>query len=707
MSHQTRFSPRLMSNGYYSNAESDAYSEGEGDSDKLHRAFTYVNHFPHPPKRQKRRPKTRASTSFRSNSPGNSVNVTRQTIQTVTHTNDSTIKSTTHLLADEGASSSTKKAINSSLYGLDNDEDERTFHTHIRAAGDNQNTRRLTRLSYQANQFENRTEHHPETSQISSLDLNYSSGDDENYVADDTQNVPPVTNFSKRSLFRKLLSSIANFFYIFVFLGKKPIQFLYQVTTSLLVINTYILRSRMIQFRWRNFLSEILISLVKLGTVFFVIAILAYFEYKWPFDNSFKSEKKVEFSPKEPNNYLYLNHLVNNIDDSHQVFKLQVEDKLKQFEDLINKLTTNLSDYEKKFEDNLKLQDQKKLEDEKLSLSLETEISSKSQYLDKLKKQVSLIEANVATAVSESIKQISEIQASKIELENKISQLEKRQKFNLQIYENQIKNLIEEGFKEKFSSLIQNRDHLEDKSVLFDENNLEALLLKIQKEIVVKVKKEVNRKTERTNNWLLPSFLAPTVTESQVKGWIREALLKYSADRIGLADYALESSGGSIVSTRCSRDYSLNVGVVKVLGFSFSYSVNTPRTIIQPGVMPGECWAFEGFDGYVVIQLSLPIYISSITLEHIPKSLSITNISSAPKDFSIFGLNSANEIEGTLLGNFRYEQDHDPLQNFPITTPESESRSFSHLEIRISSNWGHPNFTCVYRLRVHGTPLNN
>ena len=32
-----------------------------------------------------------------------------------------------------------------------------------------------------------------------------------------------------------------------------------------------------------------------------------------------------------------------------------------------------------------------------------------------------------------------------------------------QIYENQIKNLIEEGFKEKFSSLIQNRDHLEDK----------------------------------------------------------------------------------------------------------------------------------------------------------------------------------------------------------------------------------------------------
>jgi len=52
---------------------------------------------------------------------------------------------------------------------------------------------------------------------------------------------------------------------------------------------------------------------------------------------------------------------------------------------LINKLTTNLSDYEKKFEDNLKLQDQKKLEDEKLSLSLGTEISSKSQYLDKLK----------------------------------------------------------------------------------------------------------------------------------------------------------------------------------------------------------------------------------------------------------------------------------------------------------------------------------
>ena len=36
---------------------------------------------------------------------------------------------------------------------------------------------------------------------------------------------------------------------------------------------------------------------------------------------------------------------------------------------------------------------------------------------------------------------------------------------------------------------------------------------------------------------------------------VQKALNKYDADRTGLVDHALESGGGSIISTRCTEAY--------------------------------------------------------------------------------------------------------------------------------------------------------
>lgn len=56
----------------------------------------------------------------------------------------------------------------------------------------------------------------------------------------------------------------------------------------------------------------------------------------------------------------------------------------------------------------------------------------------------------------------------------------------------------------------------------------------------------------------------------------------------------------------------------------------------QPDIYPGNCWAFKGSQGYLVVRLSMTIRPTSFTLEHIPKTLSPTgNITSAPKDFSV------------------------------------------------------------------------
>ena len=58
---------------------------------------------------------------------------------------------------------------------------------------------------------------------------------------------------------------------------------------------------------------------------------------------------------------------------------------------------------------------------------------------------------------------------------------------------------------------------------------------------------------------------------------------------------------------------------------------------VQPEVHPGQCWAFKGESGYIVIQLSVPVRPTGFSLEHIPKSLSMTgSIDSAPRDFTVF-----------------------------------------------------------------------
>ena len=59
------------------------------------------------------------------------------------------------------------------------------------------------------------------------------------------------------------------------------------------------------------------------------------------------------------------------------------------------------------------------------------------------------------------------------------------------------------------------------------------------------------------------------------------------------------------------------------------------------GSSPGQCWAFRGSQGSVVINLSSPIIMRAVTLEHIPASLAPDgSISSAPKKFEVYGLRS-------------------------------------------------------------------
>ncbi|XP_032183632.1 SUN domain-containing protein 1 isoform X8 [Mustela erminea] len=194
------------------------------------------------------------------------------------------------------------------------------------------------------------------------------------------------------------------------------------------------------------------------------------------------------------------------------------------------------------------------------------------------------------------------------------------------------------------------------------------------------------------------------ITEAQARVIVNNALKLYSQDKTGMVDFALESGGGSILSTRCSETYETKTALISLFGIPLWYFSQSPRVVIQPDIHPGNCWAFRGSQGYLVVRLSMKIRPTTFTLEHIPKTLSPTgNITSAPKDFAVYGLENEYQEEGQLLGQFVYDQEGESLQMFHVL--KRPDGAFQIVELRILSNWGHPEYTCLYRFRVHGEPV--
>jgi len=192
---------------------------------------------------------------------------------------------------------------------------------------------------------------------------------------------------------------------------------------------------------------------------------------------------------------------------------------------------------------------------------------------------------------------------------------------------------------------------------------------------------------------------AASSSDEVILGQIESALRVYDADKTGMFDFALESAGGSVASVRCTETHDVSTAVYSLFGVPFWWERNSPRAILQPGVNPGQCWAFKGQKGDVVIKLSAPIVARGVTLEHISRMSSPDHsISSAPKDFKIYGLKSLQDEEPALLGSFTFEDNGKPVQTFKLVN----SNIYQLVEMKVASNWGNQVYTCIYRLRVHG-----
>ncbi|XP_069509062.1 SUN domain-containing protein 2 isoform X2 [Ambystoma mexicanum] len=240
--------------------------------------------------------------------------------------------------------------------------------------------------------------------------------------------------------------------------------------------------------------------------------------------------------------------------------------------------------------------------------------------------------------------------------------------------------------------------------VFLHRDELQQQLLDLERRILAMTREEQKRSPQHASARVgvaLQGGGANGVTEEQVHEIVNRALSRFSEDRIGLVDYALESSGASVLSTRCSETYETKTALLSLFGVPLWYQSQSPRVILQPDSNPGNCWAFRGSQGFAVIRLSSRIRPTAVTLEHVPRSLSPKGtIPSAPKDFAVYGHEEEAQHEGMFLGQFTYNQDGAPIQTFwfqgePLGT-------YQIVELKILSNWGHPEYTCIYRFRVHG-----
>ncbi|KAJ7678470.1 hypothetical protein B0H14DRAFT_3536436 [Mycena olivaceomarginata] len=218
-------------------------------------------------------------------------------------------------------------------------------------------------------------------------------------------------------------------------------------------------------------------------------------------------------------------------------------------------------------------------------------------------------------------------------------------------------------------------------------------------------------------------------------------------------DFASHSSGASVLPSLTSDTYMLHPSSMsgKLWGFftcSGYISGRPPVTALHYDIHNGHCWPFAGSYSQLGIVLGALIYIEAITIDHVAAAVAVNGQRSAPRDMEVWGL-----IEGhdniAKVDAWRAQEGHEPghpeippgsflyprtrtliprpevllehpeyiritsfqydihsptnVQTFPVDAEiKGLGIDFSVAVLMVKSNWGMWDYTCLYRVRVHG-----
>ncbi|KIK62963.1 hypothetical protein GYMLUDRAFT_41258 [Collybiopsis luxurians FD-317 M1] len=227
---------------------------------------------------------------------------------------------------------------------------------------------------------------------------------------------------------------------------------------------------------------------------------------------------------------------------------------------------------------------------------------------------------------------------------------------------------------------------------------------------------------------------------------VDDAVSLYRKDGIARPDFALHSGGARVIPSLTSDTYEIRppnlraqlLGMVTGVGYAVG---RPPVYVLNPDITNGYCWPFAGTEGQLGVALAAPTFIEDITIDHIAKEIAY-DIRSAPRQMEVWGMvegrdNIARvkewdqererlrsearergeevpeeEYPQTLPKNPRYIRlasfvyniySPQNVQTFPVRPEIKElGIDFGIVALIVRSNWGMDDYTCLYRMRVHG-----
>ncbi|NXK53903.1 SUN3 protein, partial [Chauna torquata] len=184
-----------------------------------------------------------------------------------------------------------------------------------------------------------------------------------------------------------------------------------------------------------------------------------------------------------------------------------------------------------------------------------------------------------------------------------------------------------------------------------------------------------------------------------------QVLEKLEEDQAQMPDYALKSSGSAVIHSKTSPSFWNTKRKIVFLLLPVLNYVRSPEVILKPDSVLGDCWYFPGSQGEIFIKPYTAIVPRAFTIDHgIPgRTYHRDSIASAPKDLAVYGLKEEDEEQGMFLGEFTFMAAQNPSQTFQV---KNEHSGFvNYIRLQVLSNWGHPEYTCMYRIRLHGEPV--
>jgi len=189
------------------------------------------------------------------------------------------------------------------------------------------------------------------------------------------------------------------------------------------------------------------------------------------------------------------------------------------------------------------------------------------------------------------------------------------------------------------------------------------------------------------------------------------------------------------------------------LGF-VSGDVAPPEAIVEKNTLPGSCWPMKGSSGQVVLKLARPVVVEAVSIDHVARGIVPEGKrNSAPKHLKIIGyppcdyddnddddddkkckalgfdmydpLDIADihyDLAGRSVQTFEshYAKAMASLPNHDLVVSDEGEQpgscsvqtscsappriSVAAVAVNVLENWGNQDFTCLYRVRLHGDP---